>query len=52
MEKQFLGLKIHAHIIDNILNNESIIKNIYTQLSENIIFLIISNIFNLHTYEN
>tara|TARA_B100001094_G_scaffold329152_1_gene391253 strand:- start:5294 stop:7297 length:2004 start_codon:yes stop_codon:yes gene_type:complete len=35
------GVEIHAHIIDNILNNENIIKNIYTQLSENIIFLLI-----------
>ena len=32
------GVEIHAHIIDNILKNESIIKNIYTQASENIIF--------------
>ena len=35
------GVEIHAHIIDNILNKENIIKNIYTQLSENIIFLLI-----------
>ena len=35
------GVEIHAHIIDNILNNESIIKNIYTQLAENIIFLLL-----------
>ena len=35
------GVEIHAHIIDNILKNESIIKNIYTQLSENIIFLLL-----------
>ena len=35
------GVEIHAHIIDNILKNESIIKNIYTQLTENIIFLIL-----------
>ena len=35
------GVEIHAHIIDNILKNESIIKNIYTQLAENIIFLIL-----------
>ena len=35
------GVEIHAHIIDNILNNESIIKNIYTQSAENIIFLLL-----------
>jgi len=35
------GVEIHAHIIDNILKNESIFKNIYTQLAENIIFLIL-----------
>ena len=35
------GVEIHAHIIDNILNNENIVKNIYTQLLENIIFLLI-----------
>mgnify|MGYP005633983101 FL=1 len=35
------GVEIHAHIIDNILKNESIIKNIYTQLAENIIFLLL-----------
>ena len=35
------GVEIHAHIIDNILKNESIIKNIYTQLTENIIFLLL-----------
>ena len=35
------GVEIHAHIIDNILKNESIVKNIYTQLTENIIFLIL-----------
>ena len=32
------GVEIHAHIIDNILKNESISKNIYTQLVENIVF--------------
>ena len=35
------GVEVHAHIIDNILKNESIIKNIYTNLAENIIFLIL-----------
>ena len=35
------GVEIHAHIIDNILNKENIVKNIYTQLSENIIFLLL-----------
>ena len=35
------GVQIHAHIIDNILNNESIIKNLYTQISENIIFILL-----------
>ena len=35
------GVEIHAHIIDNILKNESIIKNTYTQLVENIIFLLL-----------
>ena len=35
------GVQIHAHIIDNILNNQSIIKNIYTQISENIIFILL-----------
>ncbi|MDC0863275.1 CHASE2 domain-containing protein [Candidatus Pelagibacter sp.] len=35
------GVEVHAHIIDNILNNESIVKNIYTHLVENIIFLIL-----------
>ena len=33
------GVEIHAHIIDNILKNQSISKNIYTQTIENIIFL-------------
>ncbi len=35
------GVEIHAHIIDNIFKNESIIKNVYTQLAENIIFLLL-----------
>ena len=35
------GVQIHAHIIDNILNNENIIKNFYTQISENIIFILL-----------
>ena len=35
------GVEVHAHIIDNILKNESIVKNIYTHLAENIIFLIL-----------
>ena len=35
------GVEVHAHIIDNILKNESITKNIYTHLAENIIFLIL-----------
>ena len=35
------GVQIHAHIIDNILNNESIIKNFYTQITENIIFILL-----------
>ena len=35
------GVQIHAHIIDNILNDQSIIKNIYTQISENIIFILL-----------
>ena len=35
------GVEIHAHIIDNILKNESISKNIYTQLAENIVFLLL-----------
>ena len=35
------GVQIHAHIIDNILNNESIIKNLYTQIAENIIFILL-----------
>ena len=35
------GIEIHAHIIDNILKNESISKNIYTQLVENIVFLLL-----------
>ncbi len=35
------GVEIHAHIIDNIFKNESIIKNIYTLLAENIIFLLL-----------
>ena len=35
------GVEIHAHIIDNILKNESIIKNVYTQFVENIIFLLL-----------
>ena len=33
------GVQIHAHIIDNILNNESIVKNFYTLVVENIIFI-------------
>ena len=35
------GVQIHAHIIDNILNNESITKNFYTQIVENIIFILL-----------
>ena len=33
------GVQIHAHVVDNILNNESIIKNLYTQIAENIFFI-------------
>ena len=39
------GIEIHAHIIDNILKNESIIKNFTTQATENIIFLLLIFIF-------
>ncbi len=39
--KTIPGVEIHAHIIDNILKNESIVKNIYTQLVENIMFLLL-----------
>ena len=35
------GVEIHAHIIDNILNNENIVKNLITQIAENIIFLLL-----------
>ena len=35
------GVEIHAHIIDNILNNDSIIKNKYTHITENIIFVLL-----------
>ena len=35
------GVQIHAHIIDNILNNENIVKNFYTQVAENIIFILL-----------
>ena len=35
------GVEIHAHIIDNILNNESITKDFLTQASENVIFLLL-----------
>ena len=35
------GVQIHAHIIDNILNNESIKKNFSTQALENMIFLLL-----------
>ena len=35
------GVEIHAHIIDNILNNESIKKNFSTQALENMIFLLL-----------
>jgi len=35
------GVEIHAHIIDNILKNESISRNFYTQAVENIIFPLI-----------
>ena len=35
------GVQIHAHVIDNILNNESIIKNLYTQIAENIFFILL-----------
>tara|TARA_B100001059_G_scaffold233578_1_gene273940 strand:- start:3 stop:2006 length:2004 start_codon:yes stop_codon:yes gene_type:complete len=40
-DKVVPGVQIHAHIIDNILNNESIIKNFYTQITENIIFILL-----------
>ena len=36
------GVEIHAHIIDNILKNESISKNFYTEAAENIIFVLIT----------
>ena len=36
------GVEIHAHIIDNILKNESISKNFYTEATENIIFVLIT----------
>ena len=35
------GVEIHAHIIDNILKNENIVKNLTTQIAENIIFLLL-----------
>ena len=35
------GVEIHAHIIDNILKNENIVKNLITQIAENIIFLLL-----------
>ena len=35
------GVEIHAHIINNLLNNESIEKNFSTQTLENIIFLLL-----------
>jgi adenylate cyclase len=35
------GVEIHAHIIDNILKNENISKNLTTQIAENIIFLLL-----------
>jgi adenylate cyclase len=35
------GVEVHAHIIDNILNNESIKKNFSTQTLENIIFVLL-----------
>ena len=35
------GVEIHAHIIDNILKNESISRNFYTQAAENIIFALL-----------
>ena len=36
------GVEIHAHIVDNILKNESISKNFYTEAAENIIFVLIT----------
>ena len=38
------GVQIHAHIIDNILNNENIVKNFYTQVAENIIFILLKTL--------
>ena len=35
------GVEIHAHIIDNILKNENIVRNLITQIAENIIFLLL-----------
>ena len=35
------GVQIHAHVIDNILNNVNIIKNLYTQITENIFFILL-----------
>ena len=35
------GVEVHAHIVDNILNNESIKKNFSTQTLENIIFVLL-----------
>ena len=35
------GVEIHAQIIDNILNEESIVKDFLTHASENIIFLLL-----------
>ena len=35
------GVQIHAHVIDNILNNENIIKNLYMQITENIFFILL-----------
>mgnify|MGYP003682142229 FL=1 len=34
------GVEVHAHIISNILNNDSIIKNLFTILIENILLII------------
>ena len=35
------GVEVHAHIISNIINNDSIIKNAYTRSAENVLFFFI-----------
>ena len=40
------GVQTHAHLIENIVNNDFIIKNLYTTIAENLLLNIFDTCFN------